>query len=260
MRAQRKKQPRRGAEQISKKMVNMAQPEETTAKNAQVKHYHGHRKRLRERYIKAGVSGLADYEFVELLLTLAIPRLDVKERAKALIKQFGNLRGILDAPLEDLRKVEGIGEVAPVAIKIVKGAASVYMLQMSQDDSEHADASKLIDMWRMRLGTLRNEVFEVAYLDSGNRLLKDGVERLEEGTVDRATVYPRKVIEAALRNQAAGVILAHNHPNGNVEPSEKDKLLTRALVLSAESVGLRIIDHLVVSAKDCFSFKKEGLL
>lgn len=223
-------------------------------------HYHGHRQRLRDRFLKAGLAGFADYEVVELLLTLAIPRSDVKQPAKALIARFGNLRGILDAPIEELRAVPGIGKVTPVAVQIIKAAATLYLQQSGEARDSLADPVRLADFWRMRLGSLQNEVFEVAYLDSGYRLLRDGVETLEEGTIDRAAVYPRRVIEAALRRGAAALVLAHNHPNGNVIPSEQDKVLTRAIVLGAETVHLKVVDHLIVSAQETFSFRKAGLL
>jgi DNA repair protein RadC len=223
-------------------------------------HYYGHRQRLRERFLKSGFEGLADYEVVELILTLAIPRSDVKQPAKALIARFGNLRGILDAPVEELRAVPGVGNVTPVALQIIKAAATLYLQQSGEGHDLFADPARLSEFWRMRIGALQNEVFEVAYLDSGYRLLRDGVERLEEGTIDRAAVYPRKVIEAALKRGAAAVVLAHNHPNANLTPSEHDKVLTRAIVLAAETVHLKVVDHLIVSAEDTFSFRKAGLL
>jgi DNA repair protein RadC len=223
-------------------------------------HYYGHRQRLRERFLKSGFEGLADYEVVELILTLAIPRSDVKQPAKALIARFGNLRGILDAPVEELRAVPGVGNVTPVALQIIKAAATLYLQQSGEGRDLFADPARLSEFWRMRIGALQNEVFEVAYLDSGYRLLRDGVERLEEGTIDRAAVYPRKVIEAALKRGAAAVVLAHNHPNANLTPSEHDKVLTRAIVLAAETVHLKVVDHLIVSAEDTFSFRKAGLL
>ncbi len=223
-------------------------------------HYHGHRQRLRERFLKSGLSGFADYEVVELLLTLAIPRSDVKQPAKALIARFGNLRGILDSPIEELRTISGIGNVTPVALQIIKAAATLYLQQSGEDRDSLADPARLADFWRMRIGALQNEVFEVAYLDSAYRLLRDGIEILEEGTIDRATVYPRRVVEAALKRGAAALVLAHNHPNGNITPSEHDKVLTRAIVLAAETVHLRVVDHLIVSAYETFSFRKAGLL
>lgn len=223
-------------------------------------HYHGHRQRLRARFLKSGLDGFADYEVVELLLTLAIPRSDVKQPAKALIAQFGNLRGILDAPIEELRAVTGIGSVTPVALQIIKAAATLYLQQSGEGRDSLADPTRLSEFWRMRIGALQIEVFEVAYLDSGYRLLRDGVDTLEEGTIDRAAVYPRRVIEAALKRGAAAVVLAHNHPNANLTPSEHDKVLTRAIILAAETVQLKVVDHLIVSAHDTFSFRKAGLL
>ncbi|MBW2133536.1 MAG: DNA repair protein RadC [Deltaproteobacteria bacterium] len=223
-------------------------------------HYFGHRSRLRNRFVKSGLEGMADYEVIELLLTLAIPRKDVKEPAKILIERFGNLKGILDAPIEELRTIEKIGTVTPVALKIIRAAAVVYLQQSVEDREVLSDPLQLAAFWRMRIGHLNNEVFEVAYLDSAHRLLRDGVETLEEGTIDRANVYPRRMVETALRRGAAALVLAHNHPNGNVQPSEQDKLLTRALVLAAEAVQVKIVDHLIVSSGDVFSFREAGLL
>ncbi len=203
---------------------------------------------------------MADYEVVELLLTLAIPRKDVKEPAKRLIQKFGNLKGILDAPIEELRMIEKIGEVTPVALKIIRSAATLYLQQSVEGREVLSNPHQLAAFWRMRIGALTNEAFQVGYLDSGYRLLRDGIETLEEGTIDRANVYPRRMVETALRRGAAALVLAHNHPNGNVQPSEQDKLLTRALVLAAEAVQLKIVDHLIVSTADVFSFREAGLL
>ena len=223
-------------------------------------HYHGHRQRLRERFLKGGIAGFQDYEVVELLLTLAIPRSDVKQPAKALIARFGNHRGNLDAPLDELQEIDGIGSVAPVALRIVREAATLYLQQSAETRDSFSEPEALFRFWRAKIGSLPNEVFHVGYLDAGYRLVSDGIEELEQGTIDRAAVYPRRVIEAALRRNAAALIFAHNHPNGNVQPSEQDKVLTRALVLAAQTVQIKVLDHLIVSADHVFSFRKEGLL
>jgi DNA repair protein RadC len=223
-------------------------------------HYYGHRERLRKRFLNSGFEGLADYEIVEMLLTLAIPRRDVKEQAKVLIKRFGNLRGILDAPIDEVRKVDGIGEVTPAVLRMMREIVSLYLQQTIEKQEALSDPNRLHEFWRVKIGSSANEVFMVGYLDSGYRLLRDGIERLEEGTIDRATVYPRRVVEAALRRKAAAIMLAHNHPNGDVRPSEQDKLITKALVLAAAAVQLKILDHLIVSAEQVFSFRQGGLL
>lgn len=223
-------------------------------------HYLGHRHRLRDRFEKAGFAGLADYEVVELLLTLAIPRSDVKRPAKQLIARFGDLRGVLDAPIEELKRIPGVGTVAPVALQIIRSAAALYLQQCEEGEPITADSQALLGSWRIRIGALPNEVFEIAYLDSGMKLMRNGIERLEEGTIDRAAVYPRRVVESALRRSAAAIVLAHNHPNGEPTPSEHDKTLTRAIVLAAETIGLKVTDHIIVSASNYFSFRKAGLL
>ena len=223
-------------------------------------HYHGHRKRLRERFLAGGLAGFAEHEVIELLLTLAIPRSDVKQPAKALLERFGILRGVLDAPLPELRSVAGIGEAAAIGLRVVREAATLYLQEASEGAEVLRDPQRLADFWRMRIGALGHEVFAVAYLDSAHRLLRNGVETLQEGTIDRAAVYPRRVVEAALRRQAAAIVLAHNHPSGDVRPSEHDQVLTRAVVLAAETIGLRVADHLIVSPDETFSFRKAGLL
>ena len=203
---------------------------------------------------------MAEHEVVELILTLAIPYKDLKQPAKELLKRFGNLQGIFDAPRTELIAVKGIGTVAPVALKIIREAANLYLQQKTESETILSSPENLHRFWRARLGGLNDEVFEVAYLDSGYRLLRDSIERLEEGTVDRASVYPRRVMEAALRKGASILIFAHNHPNGNVSPSEHDKTLTRALILSASTLQINVHDHLIVSKDEVFSFRKEGLL
>ncbi len=221
----------------------------------------GHRGRLRERFMKSGLEAFADYEVVELLLTLAIPRCDVKEQAKALISRFGSLRGILDAPLESLRKIPGLGDVAPVALKIIREAAALYLKETAEEKGEaFTEVEALSHFLRLRIGALPNEVFCVIYLDNANRLLKDGFEIIEEGTIDRAAVFPRRVVENALRRGAAALAFAHNHPSGELVPSEQDRTLTRALVLAAGTVQIRVLDHLVVTPDRVLSFRQEGLL
>lgn len=236
----------------------MDKPRGSGVPGVERRHYHGHRQRLRERFLKSGLGSFADYEAIELLLTLAIPRKDVKLAAKAAVERFGSLRGVLDAPLEQLREIPGLGEVGPVALRIIREAANRYLQQKSQQEFSLANQEVLFDYCRSALGALPYEVFKVIYLDGGYRILAD--ETLEEGTLDRAAVYPRRVMDAAVRKGAAALLFVHNHPNGNVTPSEQDKTLTRALVLAATTLQIKVHDHLIVSKDAVFSFRKEGLL
>lgn len=220
----------------------------------------GHRARVRERFTKAGLNALHDYEQVELLLTLAIPRKDVKPIAKALIERYGDLKTILDAPLHDLTAVPGIGNVAPVALKIVREIAAMYLQQAAGQKRAPYEPLELEKALQVRLGSLREEVFEIVCMDKGHRILPNGIVRIEDGTIDRANVYPRSVVKAALKMEAACIVLVHNHPSGSVEPSVYDKALTKAVLLAAEAVDIKVLDHLIISATAAFSFKREGLL
>ena len=231
-------------------------------------HYFGHRNRLRERLKKAGLASFQDYEAVELLLTLAIPRKDVKIPAKEAIKRFGSFRGVLDAPFEELRKIPGIGEVAPFAIRFIREAATLYLQPRSQADLtlkrtepetiSLEDPKILFNYCMAALGANTDEVFKVIYLDSRFKVIDH--ETLTEGTIDRATVYPRKVMESALKKKASILIFAHNHPDGNINPSDHDKTLTRALLLAAKTLNITVYDHLIVSKDEVFSFRGAGLL
>ena len=220
----------------------------------------GHRARLRERFLKAGFAGFADHEIIELILTLCIPRRDVKPAAKALIKKFGSLRGIFDARLEAIQEIDGLGTVAPVAIKIIKESANLYLQEEAEVKPLLNSVDAIIDFWRLRLGGLKHEVFEVGYLDTQYYLMKDGVQRLEEGIVDRANVYPRKVMESALRREAANIVIVHNHPSGILEASPADLRLTKALVNAGNAVGVHILEHLIITADGAFSFCDQGLI
>jgi len=231
-------------------------------------HYLGHRKRLRQRFLKGGLETLHDYEALELLLTLAIPRRDVKPIAKEAIKRFGSFRAVLDAPLEELRQISGIGETAAVAIKLVRELALLYLkpqtaadLSLRQPRPEEITLDtpqRLFDYCRAAFGSKPNEEFVVIYLNTRFRILD--METLVVGTIDRAVVHPRRVMEEALKRNAAYLVLVHNHPGGDVTPSEADKTITRALVLAGKTLDITVYDHVIVSQEKIFSFREAGLV
>lgn len=220
----------------------------------------GHRTRLRSKFVKSKFANFHDYEIIELILTLCIPRKDVKQQAKRLIQHFGNLRAILDAPLESIETIEGLGKIAAIGLMIIRETASVYLQQKAEGQVMLNSYYKIEDFWKARLQNLKHEVFEVAYLDSSFALLKNGVERLDEGIVDRVFVYPRKVMAAALKCSAAAIIIAHNHPCSIAHPSEQDEILTKSLVEAGKYLNIKIVDHIIVASDEIFSFRKAGIL
>jgi DNA repair protein RadC len=221
----------------------------------------GHRERLRQRFMKSGFSGFLEYEIVELFLTLCLPRKNVKQQAKALLQRFDSIRGIFDASIDELTQIEGMGAVAPIAVKIIKSFAEIYLYEtIPTDQCIINNYERLENFWRLRLGGLKNEVFEVALLNVCLGLLKDGVIRLEEGVVDRTNAYPRKIMECALQNHASAFIIAHNHPSGSVLPSDNDCILTKKIEKAAESLELYFIDHVIVARHEIFSFRREKMI
>ncbi|RMG74786.1 MAG: DNA repair protein RadC [Nitrospirae bacterium] len=221
-------------------------------------HYHGHRERLRQRLLQGGINALKDYESLELLLTYAIPRKDTKPVAKALIERFGSLRGVFEADAEELLRVRGVGERTATFLKIVR---TVFEYSLKEDVLKKPlfnSPDRVIEYLKLSLGADPNEQFRLLLLDNQNRLLREVT--LSEGTVDQAHVYPRRVIEEALKHKASGLILVHNHPGGRESPSEADIKLTRKILNLASELNLRLLDHLIVTKNSYFSFKSEGLL
>jgi DNA repair protein RadC len=222
-------------------------------------HGEGHRQRLRERFERAGFAALAEHEVVELILTLCIPRSDVKLPAKKLLERFGSLRGILDASPADLRTVDGIGSVTPVALRVIREASALYLQQGIEGREVLNSSWKLEEFLRLRFAGQKVECVEVLHLDSGRRLLPQGIERLETGTVDSVTLAPRKLLESAIMKGSKSLVIAHNHPGGAPRFSGADIELTQQLRRASEALEIELIDHLLVSGDEVISMRNQGL-
>lgn len=216
----------------------------------------GHRERLRDKFLQHGLDKFTDEEILELLLTLATPRQDCKQRARALLKQFGNLAFVLEAEAAQLAEIEGIGPKNILGLKLIPAVARRYLANKVQAMPSITDFSQLSSYLRMTMGGLGQEVFRVIMLDSRQRIC--GVEDLFQGTIDKAAVYPREVIKAALSHGASLIICAHNHPSGNVEPGQLDIDLTRKLYYACRAVDIKLWDHLIVGRQAVFSFAQNG--
>ncbi len=218
----------------------------------------GHRKRLREKFLKGGLTGFADYEIVELLLSLGVPRKDMKPQAKEAIKHFKTLRGVLSASPEELGKIEGIGPHAVFGILLVQAVAREFLKEKVLDKPAFQSAQEIFDYLYHSMRDLKNEVFKVVYLTSQNQIVD--IEDLTEGTVNNAAISPRQVMENALTKHAVSLIFVHNHPSGDCQPSKADKDLTRDLVFAGCVMQAKVLDHIIIGNDRYYSFSSEGLI
>jgi DNA repair protein RadC len=221
-------------------------------------HYREHRQRLKEKYLEVGLEGFHDYEIMEFLLTYGIPQKDVKPLAKELIHRFGGLKGIIDADIDDLRQVKGIGAHSAILIKLVKDIGSFYLLQKARERPQVSCTAELLNFCKSSMGALKDEEFRVCYLDAQNKIIS--FETIQEGVVNQAVVYPRKVLEKALECKASAIILVHNHPSGHVRPSDADIRLTRTIQETARTLDILVHDHVIIGENRFFSFREEGLM
>lgn len=218
----------------------------------------GHRKRLQEKFTTAGMEALHEYEALELLLTYVIRRQDVKPQAKALLEKFGSLKGILDAESEDLERIAGIGGRSALLLRLIKEIASLYLKQRALEKKQVSCTTELLDFCRTKMGGKKDEEFCVIYLDAQNQIIE--FETIQKGIVNQAVVYPRQVLESALKKKASAIILAHNHPSGHIRPSDADIRLTKSIQETAKVLDILVHDHIIIGENRFFSFREEGLM
>ncbi len=216
-----------------------------------------HRRRMRERLFTAGPDALADYELLEMVL-YAVPRVDTKPLAKTLIARFGSFAAAIAAPRSELLAVDGMGDAAVAALKVVQ-AASLRLLKAELTERPVLSSwDRLLDYLHASLAREPVEQVRALFLDSRNRLIAD--EQQGRGTVNHTPLYPREVLKRALELKAAALILVHNHPSGDPTPSRADIELTRELASAAKALGLALHDHVIVGMGRWMSFRREGLL
>ena len=216
----------------------------------------GHRQRLRKKFLESGLSGFHDYEVIELLLTIATPRKDCKEIAKALLKRFKTLQRVLEASPRELCEIEGIGPMNQFGIKLVKAVADRYLEKRLIEKDPLNNSKELYEYLCHTIRDKLREYFKVVFLDAKNKVL--AVETLFKGTLTASSVYPREVILAALNHDAAALIFAHNHPSGDPTPSPEDMAITRQLVLACAVMGITVHEHIVMGNNSYYSFADHG--
>jgi len=218
----------------------------------------GHRKRLREKLIKSGITGFHDYEIVELLLTLGTPRKDCKQQAKAAIKKFKTLRGVLEAPLEELQEIKGIGPHNVFGIKLVQEVARVFLKEKILEKPICKSSKEVFDYLYHSMRDLKKETFKVLFLDGKNHIID--IEGLFEGTLNMSSVYPREIIKSAIKHNAVALVFVHNHPSGSPEPSLSDREITKDLIEASNTMQIKVLDHIIIGDNRYFSFADEGLI
>ena len=218
----------------------------------------GHRARLRKRLLGGGAEALADYEVLEYLLFAARPRGDTKPIAKALLKRFGTLAGVLNAEARALASVEGMGEVSAASLKAVALAARRMARSEVQDKPVLSSWQALLDYLAIDMAHLTIERVRVLYLDARNRLVLD--HHAGDGSVDEAAIHPREVIRRGLEVGATALILVHNHPSGSPEPSRADIQITQRIAEAGRLLGLTVHDHVIVGREGHVSLKAKGLI
>lgn len=222
--------------------------------------YIGHRQRLKERFKLGGGGDMADYEMLELLLTLAIPRKDTKPLTKALVKEFGSFAEVLFASDDKLMTFTGLKENTILVFRIVREAA----LRMTWQKLSATEAPVLtsydaiIEYCRAASGYKDREEFRVIFLNAKNRIIGEEVQ--QRGSVNAVAIHPGEVMRSAVLKGATALILVHNHPSGDVTPSRADIEVTRKIAEALAAVEIRLIDHFIVSKSLVFSFNDHGLL
>lgn len=220
--------------------------------------YQGHRQRLKGKYARSASGTLQDYEILELLLSYALPRKDTKPIAKSLLSRFKTLKGVMDAPEEELVGVPGIGFHAAILIRLVREMGTLYLKERVRSTVQISCTAELIDFCKSAMGGLKDERFCVIYLNAQNQMID--METIVEGIVNQAVVYPRKVLENTLKRKASAIILVHNHPSGNVRPSDADIRLTQIIRETAKTLDILVHDHLIIGENRVFSFREEGMI
>lgn len=218
----------------------------------------GHRDRMRRRFLANGLNGFADHEVLELLLYYAIPRGDVNPLAHALMDRFGSLSGVLAAPAELLAQVEGVGERTAMLLRLVPQIAQMARLADMEREVALNTREKIGDYLLELFSRERNEAVYQVCLDGKGKLL--ACRRLGEGSASAVNLDVRKIVQNAIVFCACSVILAHNHPSGVALPSHEDRVATRMVREALETMGVRLVDHVIVADNDYVSMAESGLL
>jgi DNA repair protein RadC len=217
----------------------------------------GHRQRLREKFLQSGFDGFFDYEIIELLLTLTTPRKDCKKTAKAVLAHFKTLSQVLYASTDELQSLPGIGPSNVVALKLFHALSPRFSQEKMTPDTFFHAPEVVYEYLKNTIGFEKKEHFLVLCFDTKNKLIS---EEVSVGTLNASLVHPREVFKKAILSSASHVIVAHNHPSGDTEPSPEDIQTTQRLVEAGNIIGISVVDHLIISQNGFTSMKQSGMM
>lgn len=214
--------------------------------------------RPREKLLNLGPETLTDAELLAIFLRTGVAGMNAIELAESLLKQTHSLHNLFNVTLSEFSAIKGMGAAKYAQLQAVMELCKRYLKEPCLRETVFDSPDSVRKYLTMKLRGLGHEVFVVLYLDNQNRLIKDEV--LFQGTINAASVYPREVVKAALKMNAASLILAHNHPSGIAEPSQADKLITKKLQQALNLIDVQVLDHLIVAGPSCVSFAERGLI
>ena len=218
--------------------------------------YLGHRQRLRDKFASGGLDPFLDHETLELLLTYCIARRDTKPAAWALVKRFGSLSAVLDAPYEELCAVKGVGEQSALFLKLIRAVFKKYSLEDVKNRVTIRTPEQVLEYCQASLAGQADECLELIYLSVRNTVI--GTEVVARGGLDRVSVSPRTIVARAMAAKSAAVILVHNHPSGDPTPSMEDVVLTKETARAAALLGITVHDHIIIGKGAHYSLKANG--
>ena len=229
------------------------------------KNNQGHRERIKEKFLKNGIDGFAEYEILELLLTYCIPRKDTKPIAKELLNKFKSLDNVFKADFDKLSAIDGLGKNSIAFLKLIGDLPSIIYKDelknkklIDRETLKISNKDILLNYLRNKIGYEEKEKFYVIYLSSSNEVIE--FEENSVGTLDRSSVYPREIYKKIINLNAKSVILAHNHPSDNITPSKSDIELTNEIAKGLKNFGALLIEHIIITKNSYFSFLEEGLI
>lgn len=220
--------------------------------------YIGHRKRIKEKYKKSGLSGWLDYEVLEFLLGFVIPRKDTKPIAKEVLTKLKTFNKVLDADIKELESINGISEHSALFIHLLKDITLYYLENELYNKDLISSPEAVYNYLKALLKGTQNEEFIVLFLNNRNCLL--AVETIEKGIVNKAIVYPRKIVERTLYHHSANIIISHNHPGESLIPSEEDNKITKFIKDALKTIDVNLLDHIIIGGNKYFSFKENNIL